>query len=140
MLPSAPRKSPSAPRKYCPYNFHRPSQRRRFFTSPSKPGKSQNHHNGFYLMGTLTVILLTVFFAKVNVNKNKASIYWFSTDASHDVLYWQTLQWSGAITWNIQKQPPDVFLKKRWNFTKFTGNHLCQSLFFSKVAGLSHVK
>ena len=32
----------------------------------------------------------------------------------------------------------DVFCKKDVlrNFTKFTGKHLCQSLFFNKVAGL----
>ena len=33
---------------------------------------------------------------------------------------------------------PEVFCKKDFlkNFTKFTGKHLCQSLFFYKVAGL----
>ena len=37
----------------------------------------------------------------------------------------------------FQKQPPEVFYKKGVlkNFTKFTGKHLCQSLFFNKVAG-----
>ena len=32
---------------------------------------------------------------------------------------------------------PEVFCKKGVlrNFTKFTGKHLCQSLFFNKVAG-----
>ena len=37
-----------------------------------------------------------------------------------------------------QKQPPEVFYKKGVlrNFVKFTGKHLCQSLFFNKVAGL----
>ena len=40
---------------------------------------------------------------------------------------------------NQQKQPPEVSHKKGVlrNFTKFTGKHLCQSLFFNKVAGLS---
>ena len=36
-----------------------------------------------------------------------------------------------------QKQPPEVFCKKKGvlrNFAKFTGKHLCQSLFFIKVA------
>ena len=39
---------------------------------------------------------------------------------------------------DYQKQPPEVFRKKDVlrNFTKFTGKHLCQSLFFNKVAGL----
>ena len=33
---------------------------------------------------------------------------------------------------------PEVFCKKGvlGNFAKFTGKHLCQSLFFNKVAGL----
>ena len=33
---------------------------------------------------------------------------------------------------------PEVFCKKGFlrNFTKFTGKHLCQSLFFNKVPGL----
>ena len=37
-----------------------------------------------------------------------------------------------------KKQPPEVFYKKGVlrNFPKFTGKHLCQSLFFDKVAGL----
>ena len=36
------------------------------------------------------------------------------------------------------KQPPEVFYKKGVlkNFTKFTGKHLFQSLFFNKVAEL----
>ena len=38
----------------------------------------------------------------------------------------------------IQKQPLEVFYKKvvLRHFAKFTGKHLCQSLFFNKVAGL----
>ena len=37
----------------------------------------------------------------------------------------------------VQKQPLDVFCKESVlkNFAKFTGKHLCQSLFFNKVAG-----
>ena len=43
--------------------------------------------------------------------------------------------------WYLQKQPQEVFYKKDIlrNFTKFTGNHQCQSLFFNKVAGLNKV-
>ena len=39
---------------------------------------------------------------------------------------------------NVQKQPPEVFYEEGVlrNFTKFTEKHLCQSLFFNKVAGL----
>ena len=40
----------------------------------------------------------------------------------------------------IGSSRPEVFCKKSVlrNFTKFTGKHLCQSLFFNKVAGLRH--
>ena len=44
-----------------------------------------------------------------------------------------------ALHWSpVQKQPPEVFYKKGVlkNFAKFTGKHLCQSLFFNKVAGI----
>ena len=39
---------------------------------------------------------------------------------------------------NDRKQPPEVFYKKcvLKNFTKFTGKHLCQSLFFNEVTVL----
>ena len=39
---------------------------------------------------------------------------------------------------SMQKQTPEVFCKKvvLKNFAKFTGKHLCQSLFFNKVADL----
>ena len=41
----------------------------------------------------------------------------------------------------VQKQSPGVFLKNGVprNFAKFTGKHLCQSLFFNKVVGLIHI-
>ena len=39
---------------------------------------------------------------------------------------------------DIAVRSPEVFSKKGVlkNFVKFTGKHLCQSLFFNKVAGL----
>ena len=42
----------------------------------------------------------------------------------------------GFVT-NIRSSRPEVFCKKGVlrNFAKFTGTHLCQSLFFNKVAG-----
>ena len=45
------------------------------------------------------------------------------------------------ISRNIQKQPPEVFYKKGAlrNFTKCTEKHLCQSLFFNKVAGKARI-
>ena len=46
------------------------------------------------------------------------------------------------LTLKEQKQPPEVFYKKGVlrNFSKFTWKHLCQSLFFNKVAGLRQKK
>ena len=45
---------------------------------------------------------------------------------------------SASLLTYHQKQPPGVFLRKGvlGNSAKFTGKHLCQSLFFNKVAGL----
>ena len=39
---------------------------------------------------------------------------------------------------NSKSSRPELFCKKDilWNFAKFTGNDLCQSLFFNKVPGL----
>ena len=39
---------------------------------------------------------------------------------------------------HLKKQPPETFFKKRYskNLAKFTGKHLCQSLFSNKVVGL----
>ena len=41
----------------------------------------------------------------------------------------------GLVSINNRSSRPEVFCKKRVlrNFTKFTGKHLCQSLFFNKV-------
>ena len=44
-----------------------------------------------------------------------------------------------AVYYKLQKQPREMFSKKILfleNFAKFTGKHLCQSLFFKKVEGL----
>ena len=40
--------------------------------------------------------------------------------------------------WFYRSSLPDVFFKKGVlrNYTKFTGKHMCQSLYFNKVAGL----
>ena len=42
---------------------------------------------------------------------------------------------------SLRSSRPEVFRKKGAlrNFTKFTGKHLCQRLFFNKVAGLQLV-
>ena len=45
-------------------------------------------------------------------------------------------------TFLLQKQSPEVLYSKRCSkkFCKFIGKHLCQSLFFNKVAGLRPIK
>ena len=39
------------------------------------------------------------------------------------------------VVLDVQKQPPEVFYGILKDFAKLTGKHLCQSLFFIKVAG-----
>ena len=49
----------------------------------------------------------------------------------------------GVMRNKLQKQPLEMFCKKIGvlkNFTKSTAKHLCQSLFFDKVAGLRSTK
>ena len=54
------------------------------------------------------------------------------------ILYLCLIQLKSCNCIKIEKQPPEVFCKKgvSKNFTKFTGKHLCQSLFLNKVADL----
>ena len=50
------------------------------------------------------------------------------------------LEVEGTNQWKvIRSSRPEVFCKKSalGNFSKFTGEHLCQNLFFNTVAGLS---
>ena len=56
---------------------------------------------------------------------HKYSIYHFNTGVCKDPS-------------DYRSSRPEVFCKKivLKNFTKFTGKHQCQSLFFNKVAGL----
>ena len=46
------------------------------------------------------------------------------------------------MVYYLQKQPPEVFCKKGVlrNFAKFTGKHLCQSLFFSRPQPCNFIK
>ena len=37
----------------------------------------------------------------------------------------------------VKKQLPEMFFKKKVQFAKFTGKHLCWSLFFNKVLSLT---
>ena len=58
--------------------------------------------------------------------------FFFHYKLQADILFWPI---SVHVTSVGQKQPPEVFCKKGVlkNFAKFTGKHLCQSLFFNKV-------
>ena len=48
------------------------------------------------------------------------------------------MQYKKYVSTNIARSSrPEVFCKRfSYNFAKFTGKHLCQSLFFNKIAGL----
>ena len=61
-----------------------------------------------------------------------------NTPFYQNVVYFKNIEARLFLKLRIQKQPPEVFLKKcvLKNFTKFTGKRLCWSLFFIKTAGL----
>ena len=61
-------------------------------------------------------------------------------NTNHPCLILNHTTVSLKTSWNSQKQPLDVFCKKvaLRIFAKFTGKHLCQSLYFNKVAGLAY--
>ena len=52
-----------------------------------------------------------------------------------NITLWQV---ENLCSWKTKSSHPKVFCKEGVleNFAKFTGKHLCQSLFFNKVAGL----
>ena len=54
------------------------------------------------------------------------------------LVYYIYMAYSHIYMRTSHQQPPEVFYKKRCsskNAKKFTGKHLCQSLFFNNVAG-----
>ena len=57
---------------------------------------------------------------------------------SNAIAIRQTLEKLGLDIANMRSSRPEMFCKKGVlrNFTKFTGKHQCQSLFFNKVAAL----
>ena len=52
-------------------------------------------------------------------------------------MFWRQLNF-GVFSVCHRNSRPEMFCEKGVlrNFAKFTGKHLCQSLFFNKVAGL----
>ena len=56
-------------------------------------------------------------------------------------LFWKQLFFSAAV-WNASNSRPEVFYKTvvLTNFTKFSGKHLCQSLFLNKVVPATLLK
>ena len=76
------------------------------------------------------------------VIKKNAKIKYINTNLLKD-LSGNTLAWNISLIltpYNSHKgnSRPEVFCKKDVlrTFTKFTGKHLCKSLFFNKIAGL----
>ena len=69
---------------------------------------------------------------------NKPNTYFggvLQSSKSPEGYFWNPQQ----NMFSYRSSRPDVFCKRGVlrNFTKFTGKHLCQSLFFNKIAGLS---
>ena len=54
----------------------------------------------------------------------------------HDLLLFENERHKSVSCVDFRSSRPEVFYKKRVlrDFAKFTGKHLCQSLFFDKVA------
>ena len=68
-------------------------------------------------------------------SKNKTLVIAAKNYAERDIkVSWSCLISLNLFTLSKKKQPPEMFR----NLTKFTGKHLCQSLFFNKVAGFRH--
>ena len=63
------------------------------------------------------------------------SVEYNNTPTICDIPLYKSVEYT-----NVRSSRPEVFCKKGVlrNFTKFTGKHLCQSLFFNKVAGLAY--
>ena len=68
--------------------------------------------------------------------KDNLHNFYYQDFSSRNIRFRQTVNvLPGNLPRVIQKQTPDVFYKKvvLRNFTKFTGKHLCQSLFFNTL-------
>ena len=85
------------------------------------------------------LIILTFLFQLFNATDNLKA-----TRATHSFLdlnesFTELKSSDKSLFWHVfRSSRPEVFCKKGVlsNFTKFTGKHLCQRLFFNKVAGL----
>ena len=79
-----------------------------------------------------------------NIRDFSEHIFW-RTSVTNCFCFFKTMtrqipeQWRGSFMKKIRSSHQRCSIKKvvLGNFTKFTGKHLCQSLFFNKVAGLS---
>ena len=82
--------------------------------------------------------LCNVLFMIFQFSKISSILYLTSLIARCTKLKWNQKYFMKSKILNFQKQPPEVFYEKGvlWNFTKFTGKHLCQSVVFNKAAWL----
>ena len=112
---------------------------------------------GLYFVLNLTVLPTSYFFG-FTFNKfwviDISSVGWISSLLSvpytrQKANFWYMFPCNSSKNIRIcyrhtlnRSNRPEVFCKKDVlrNLTKFTGKHLCQSLFFNKVAGLRPVK
>ena len=73
-----------------------------------------------------------VYHARILIETNRRSKrqgFWY--DGSWTIFVSHTIPiWANSVLSEIQKQSPEVFCKRSFhsNFAKFTGKHLCQSL------------
>ena len=87
--------------------------------------------------------LILVYFCRITQMKHSHSAR--TSTAIKELWYTFLIIWLRLLTikkiQNNRSSGPEVFCKKDVlkNFAKFTGKHLCQSIFFNKVAGLAQV-
>ena len=82
--------------------------------------------------------LITLFLNKTNKNENTGCHGMFLPCKSHFISKQKSFIFLLFGSWSlIRSSHPEVFCRRGVlrNFAKSTGRHLCQSLFFNKVAG-----
>ena len=88
---------------------------------------------------TTEIVFIQLLSYNVNQNENTECHGMFIPFKSHLNSKQGSLIFLLFGSWSlVRSSHPEVFCKKGVlrNFAKFTGKHLCQSLFFNKVAGL----
>ena len=90
------------------------------------------------LSGNMVVIGALLWFSFETIISPFSEVYIDNLLNCNSFLKSITLKLTSKLTKKYRSSLPEMFCKKGIpkNFTKFTGKHLCRSLFFNKVAGL----